>query len=478
MALTHETEEDRWTYNCEDCVRTREIGEVTAAMVESLKLQEVEAFQQSMFWPVLQCMQRGVAVDSKRVARLADELFEALADREDFFRRILGHPLNPQGRKQMLALFYEDLKQPIVWSKPKKGMPRAPTLGKAALQTIWAREPILRPLIDGIKEWRTLKIFLRNFVQAKLDVDGRMRTSYNVCGTESFRLASRKNAFGSGTNLQNVPKGDEASDAGDGEEEEDDEDSVETMTGPAAFRLPNVRKIFVPDPGFTMFDTDLSKADLRIVVEESDATELRQMLAEGRDPYIEMAREYFRDPTIKKQRDDGSEEPRYRTFKSFAHGTHYLGTPQGLSERIGLLVHDVDRLQRWYFGRNPAIKIWQERFKQEVAAKRYVENIFGYRRYYFDRVDDKLFRKAIAWVPQSTVAIYINKIWKRIHDTLPHIWILLQVHDSLVGQFPTFRKAEALRELAEASKIVLPYPHPLIIPVGVKTSEISWGHCE
>jgi hypothetical protein len=113
-----------------------------------------------------------------------------------------------------------------------------------------------------------------------------------------------------------------------------------------------------------------------------------------------------------------------------------------------------------------------------VAAKRYVENIFGYRRYYFDRPDDAMFREAIAWLPQSTVALYINRIWMNLFERFPHIWILLQVHDSLVGQFPTFRKEECLRQLGEASQITLPYADPLIIPVGIKTSERSWGDCE
>ena len=64
-----------------------------------------------------------------------------------------------------------------------------------------------------------------------------------------------------------------------------------------------------------------------------------------------------------------------------------------------------------------------------------------------------------------------------LYEKYPHIWVLLQVHDSLVGQFPMHRKAECLRQLHEAGQIVLPYADPLIIPVGIKTSDRSWGHC-
>jgi DNA polymerase-1 len=454
----HETEEDRWRYNCEDCVRTREVGEVSTANIAKLGLESVDAFQQKFFWPALQAMQRGVAIDKKLRGEMALELQEEMSSREEYFRSVLGHPLNPKSPKQMQELFYNDLKCRPNWSKPKPGLGRTLTLDDKALEKISHEEPILLPLIRAIQEYRSLGVFLSTFVLAPLDVDGRMRTSYNICGTETYRFSSSENAFGSGTNLQNIPKGG------------DDDDS--------GLRLPNVRRLFVPDPGFTIFDTDLSKADLRIVAWESDEHELKAMLKEGRDPYVETAREFHHDPSIKKLRSDGSEDPRYKTFKSFAHGSHYLGTPHGLSQRLGLTVAAAERTQKWYFGKYPAIRRWQEEFKAQVASRRYVENIFGYRRYYFDRPDDAMFREAIAWLPQSTVALYINRIWMSIYERFPHIWILLQVHDSLVGQFPTFRKEESLRQLAEASQITLPYADPLIIPVGIKTSEKSWGDCE
>lgn len=450
-------EEKRWRYNGTDCVRTREVGEESAKVIESLGLQSVDAFQQEFFWPVLQCMQRGIAVDKRLRLKFRDELMEEIADREQYFLDVLGHPLNPKSPLQMCKLFYEDLQQKPIYSRATKTSPSHLTCNDEALQAIALREPLLRPLIQRIAEYRSLGVFLSTFVNAPLDVDGRMRTSYNICGTETFRFSSSENAFGSGTNLQNIPKGGDDAETG--------------------LVLPNVRKIFVPDPGYEIFDKDLSKADLRIVTWEADEPEMKAMLKEGKDPYVEIAREFYKDPTIKKTRADGSEDPRYRTFKSFAHGTHYLGTPYGLAGRLGLTVHVAERTQRWYLGRMQRIAAWQKEFCAALMSRRYVENIFGYRRYYFGRVDEATCREAIAWVPQSTVALYINRIWMNIYKRYPHIWILLQVHDSLVGQYPIHRREECLKQLDEASQIVLPYNDPLIIPSGTKTSSLSWGHC-
>lgn len=454
----HETELDLWHYNCLDCTYTFEIAEIEEAMIKDMGLQEPHEFQQAMFYPVLQAMQRGVRIDKEERKRFSKELKNEMVKREQFFQTVLGHPFNPRSPVQMTKLFYEDLGQKPIMSRATKKLPAHVTCNDEALKKIAVREPLLRPIVRSIQEYRTLGVFNSTFVEAELDIDGRMRCSYNICGTESFRLNSAENAFGSGTNLQNVPMGGE----------EDDSDLV----------LPNVRTLFIPDPGYEMFDTDLSKADLRVVAWEADEREMKAMLAEGRDPYIEAAREFYKDNSINKKRPDGLDDPRYKQFKAFAHGTHYLQSPHGLAQRQGMTVYAAEKLQAWYFGKYPKIKTWQEDFKAQVYKRRYVENKFGYRRYYFDRISDDTCREAIAWVPQSTVAIYINKVWMNLYKNYPEIWVLLQVHDSLVGQYPIHRREEALANLAKAAKIIVPYDDPLIIPVGIKTSQKSWGDCK
>ena len=134
------TEDQLWRYNCVDCVRTRESGEALLGVVEKMHLGSVDEFQQKFFWPVLQCMQRGVAIDKKLRQKLADELLEEMAAREEYFAYVLGHPLNPRSKTQMAKLFYEDLKQQPIWSRAKKGSPSHITCDGEALAKIALRE--------------------------------------------------------------------------------------------------------------------------------------------------------------------------------------------------------------------------------------------------------------------------------------------------------------------------------------------------
>ena len=458
-------EDQLWSYNCVDCVRTREVGEVSASTVRTFGLQSVEDFQQELFYPVLQAMQRGVRIDKKIRSAFAGELQEEMSKREAFFFQILGHPLNPASPLQMKKLFYDDFGVQPVMTRAKKGSPAHVTCDDDALEVIMKREPITIPLIHAIQEYRSLGVFLSTFVLAALDYDSRMRCSYNICGTETYRFNSSKNAFESGTNLQNVPKGSE-------------EDGLV---------LPNVRKIFVPDQGFTFFDMDLDRADMQVVVWEADDGELKAALRKGVDMHllnaislagkdapdldwlVEGHGEYDRIRSIyKKER---------QLAKSFIHGTNYGGGARTMAIAAGITVAQAERFQRMYFGKYPGIKDWHTRTLAQLQSHRYVENRFGYRRYYFDRVDG-LLPEALAWVPQSTVACYINRVWMNIYKNIPEVWVLMQVHDSLCGQFPTHKKESLMARMKEeAAKVVIPYPDPLIIPVGIKTSEISWGAC-
>ena len=107
-----------------------------------------------------------------------------------------------------------------------------------------------------------------------------------------------------------------------------------------------------------------------------------------------------------------------------------------------------------------------------------LENRFGFRRYSFDRIDSEL-PEAIAWIPQSTVGHYINRIWLSIYHSLPDVQVLLQVHDSLAGQFPNSVTAMYKKHILDlASHVTVPYDDPLVIPLSLKTSIKSWGDCK
>lgn len=445
-----EGEDKYWIYNCTDACRTFAINEVLDSVVKTLGVAEVNEFQQALAPAVLQSMIRGVKVDLAERARFNAELTKEIETREAWIAEVLGRPVNIKSPKQLQEVFYKEFGlTPIIDKKTK-----AATTNDEALHRIAVREPILKPLTRRIAELRSLGVFRSTFVEARLDVDGRLRCSYNIAGTYTYRFASSKDAFGSGLNLQNVPSGGETEDGG--------------------LDLPNVRKLFVPDTGMEFFDIDLDSADLRIVTWESDCKWMKQQFAAGRKPYIEIMKEYYQNGDMSKK----SHPAEYGMFKALCHGTNYLGTPNGIAPRIGLDVGKVGKIQDWYFGLCPEIRKWQEEVKKQVTGRRFITNVFGYRFHFFDRIEGTIFNQAVAWIPQSTVGCLINRGYLNLYKRAPEVQVLLQVHDSLAGQFPIEGREKHIETVLRETAIPLPYSQPLLIPVGIKTSQKSWGDCE
>jgi uracil-DNA glycosylase len=484
-------EDQLWYYNLEDCVYTYEVAEVLESLTASMwpKSKEIHAFQQGMFWPVLQAMKRGVKIDPEKRKEVTKEVEGEIVRRYDFLREVLGHDLNPNSsgpNGQMQRLFYNDFKMPVQRTRATKGKPSHPTLDDDALNKLVRIEPLLKPIVNAILDIRTLRIFLSNFLYRSLDLDGRMRCSFNIGGSESgksapktYRLSSSESAFDTGGNLQVIPSekskalGKAAARGG-----------ISMLGDP--YQFPNIRDIFTPDPGYTWFDLDLERADLFVVCWEAEDEQLKAAMRLGTD--IHLLNAYVitgKEPppleemieTHPKYLDHRGRMKLTREFaKVFCHGTNYGGQPRTMAAHTGRSVAEIDRAQRIWFGAHPGIKRWHDRVKTQVTTRRFVENLFGYRWYVFDRVDS-IIPEAIAWIPQSTVSIVINKIWMNVYCNLPEVQILMQVHDSLPGQFPTSRASELISKLREQSQILVPYPDPLIIPVSIKTSEVSWGDC-
>ena len=106
---------------------------------------------------------------------------------------------------------------------------------------------------------------------------------------------------------------------------------------------------------------------------------------------------------------------------------------------------------------------------------RTVTNPFAYRMVFFDRVEG-LLPQALAWTPQSTIALLISLIHMAF-DEIEFVQVQLQQYDSLMGIYPTVKEEECLQKMNEAWQIVVPYADPLVIGMGLKTSTTSWGDC-
>lgn len=489
-----ESEDVLWNYNCKDAVKTFEVKIELEDLIKSFGLQAQFDFQMRVANDmVLSMMVRGIKTNPADRAKVAAELKAAIEALDLRLAPMVPESIIPtkKGSKpwyrsptKQKHLFYEVLGISPVFKKGSKASDedRATTTDKEALPIIAQREPIIKHLIDLLELRRSLGVYYSTFAEAEADPDNRMRCSYNITGTDTFRLSSSENIYGRAGNMQNIPSGNESED----------------------YDFPNMRKAFTPDTGYTIAEFDLAGADAQVVAWEANDADLKEAFRKGLKLHIHNVRMLYPEKTKDMTDEDLKATDHaggiYHNSKRRVHGTNYGAQPGTFTTKLRTSLAEEQEFHERWFHLHPGIKEWHNRTNRqlsglqcwrcnsltnggrlcpvcEAVTGRTIGNKFGYRIVYFDRIGD-LFTKALAWPPQSTVAINTNKGAVAIRDQCPWVELLLQVHDSLICQWPN-RYGDRLDEIKKAlHSIIVPYDDPLTIGWGCKLSKESWGHAE
>ena len=300
-------------------------------------------------------------------------------------------------------------------------------------------------------------------------------------------------------------------------------------------RLPNIRRIFVPDPGYVIVDADLAGADAQVVAWEAGDEKLKTAFKQGLKIHIMNARDMWPERTAnmtdKEIKATGDSGGLYYEIKRAVHGTNYGASPNALVAILGWTRAKAEGFQEKWFYLHPEIKGWHLRVERYLDGTqcwncdnleltfgkacpvcgtrpgRTVKNSFGFRRRYFDRLDGQILPQALAWNPQSTVAFAIDIGWvslsqgtefltqfshaeatmaswekwlvqPKAHSKWGHVvQFLLQVHDSIVFQVP-YEYEQDIPEIVADLQVNIPYPDPLVIPLSHAISRSSWGDCK
>lgn len=253
--------------------------------------------------------------------------------------------------------------------------------------------------------------------------------------------------------------------------------------------LPNVRKLFLTDPGYVQFEADLKGADAQVVAWEAEDEMLMQLFRSGLDVHAQNAEDMFSSKFS--QADKPRKKFLRKQCKLGVHLTNYGGTPPTLAQSLNWTRREAEDFQRRWFDLHPGVRdIFHRKVRESLERNRTVTNRFGFRIVYFDRIDN-VFTEALAWIPQSTVALVTyyaglqleQRFWPH-HQALNYVpppgdfaGLLLQTHDSLNFQF-LLQTLPPLRDIVRSLAVPIPYASPLTIPWELKQSTVSWGAME
>lgn len=464
--------EASWIYNGLDCCVTAEIyTELSSQMKdESPNVQSTHKYALAKLAPIMEMSMRGTRIDNRArwdVVRDIEEKIKFLdTNLQHIMEEVFEQRINWRSHVQLKKLFYDIFGCKPIKKRNAQGM-FAPTVNEEALETIskfylhagfFARYVLILRSLDK----------QLSFLKTEIDPDGRMRTSYNITGTNTGRLSSRLSEFGTGTNLQNVNR---------------------------SLRFP-----FIADPGMYFVNIDLEQADGRNVgaicyqtfidMGRSDVTYLARAAGlikpnekwegpigyelaaayldacESGDlhttvcrmvwpglkwPELEKDWKKFCDSIIAHGQDS------YRQLaKKGGHGTNYYGTPRTMAKHLHTSTLIIKSFQEKYFSAFPVIKLWHAFVIQSIKETGTITTPFGRRRMFWGRANDpSTHRQAIAYAPQSMTGEQIDRGLTQIWYHLPHVQLINQVHDSILLQIPYENHQEIIKECLEVMKVTL-----------------------
>lgn len=453
-----------WIYNGLDCCVTHEVCTELLPQLDNIT-GATYALSLALQAPVMEMNLRGVLIDEPArlraiksyrsdSERIEAQLYRIVHEGVGFLDfRNSGKTKAWRSNGLLAALLYDTMRLPEIRKRNERGE-LVRTVNRDALERLQVHF-IARPIISHILSLRDYGKKI-SVLETKIDLDGRLRTSFNIAGTTTGRFSSSFNDFGTGGNLQNIEE--------------------------------RLRRIFIADPGMKFANIDLEQADSRNVgalcwnvfrdptyLDACESGDLHTTVARMSKPDLPWTGDLRMDRRI-------AEQPYYRHHglrhmcKVLGHGTNYLGSAFEMEKHTKIDQETIKEFQTLYFKTFPSIQKGHEWIQEQILQEGYLVTPFGRRRWFMGRRDDRdTLKQAVAHMGQSMTADEMNyailNVWR-----LNLVQLLLQVHDSLLVQYPEEKENEIVPQLKKAMEIPLELEggRKFVVPVEVQVGW-NWG---
>ncbi|NJN69614.1 MAG: DNA polymerase I [Nitrospira sp.] len=388
--------------------------------------------------PVLAEIERnGFLLDITGLHELSKELERELDRMMETIARAAGEEFNVNSPKQLAVVLFDKLGlKPL--RKTKTGYSTdEDTLTQLATQ---------HELPAQILNYRSLSKLKSTYVDALPELvrpeTKRLHTSLNQTVASTGRLSSTD------PNLQNIP-----------------------VKGDYGLRI---REAFIVPKGHELLCADYSQIEPRILAHLSQDPRLLSVFTKGEDIHMATAMEIFSLPSSQITRD------MRRAAKTVVFGIVYGISPFGLSQNLGVPQTEAKKYIDTFFERFSAVRALMDRNIAEGREKGYTTTILGRRRPIPElQSGDPAQRGSgeriavnspIQGSAADLIKVAMINVHKKLHEELPHVKMILQVHDELIFEVPDHDLEETKRLVKQEMESVgkqLGISVPLKVDLGV-----------
>jgi DNA polymerase I len=423
-------------YSCEDADMSLRLRRVFEPQLETHQLTTLFDGVEIPLVDVLAEMEwTGIAIDLPWFASLKTRF---QAERQAVERQIYetaGTEFNINSNPQLREILFGKLNLPIV-----KRTSTGPSTDASVLKELAEEGHALPSLLMEYRELSKLEnTYLDALPRLVNPRTGRLHTSFNQTVASTGRLSS------SDPNLQNIP--------------------IRRELGR------DIRRGFIPRPGWHLMSADYSQIELRLLAHLSHDPAFVEAFQAGGDIHMQTAALIFDVPL---DQVNGTMRSRAKTI-NFA--TIYGQGPHALSRQLGIEHSEAKEFIARYFERFQGVRNYLDSMVAFARENGYVQTIFGRRRY-IPELRERNFnirafgeRTAANSPIQGSAADLIKIAMIRIDNVLRtrklQSKMLLQVHDELVFEVVPDELEEIKNVVKQQMEHAAELSVPLMVDIGV-----------
>ena len=381
----------------------------------------------------------GIQIDVEGLNKLLKE-YETLRDQYKTELAFIKD-INWNSSTQLAAVLYGEMYLPILerteGGKPSTSAPVLRKLSKMGYE-----------IVDKILSFRFYNNAINTFLSRWKDqeINGRLYPTFNIDTTRTGRTSC------SDPNLQQVP------------------------------RKVELRSLFTARPGYVLIEADQSQVELRVAAHYSKDPTMIKVYQDGGDLHTQTAKVIARTDTPTKQDRTKAKPVNF----GFLYGMVAKSFPPYAEDNYDQVftLEEATEFRNRFFSSYPKLLTWYELQKQECLNNGGVSTLFGRFRKIPDiyssswKLKSSAERISINTPVQSSASDILISGLIEIVLTMPEVFVVGTVHDSILVEVPIERSEECKKRIVEIMKnpkLLSTFGVKLLVPLDVDAEEGNWG---
>lgn len=403
-----------------------------SVLLQELKKNKMDELYNQIEFPLCQVLysmeKKGILIDREQLSQFGQMLAERIDDCEKIIFSYAEEQFNINSTKQLGELLFDKLGLPVI-KKTKTGY----STNADVLEKLKNRHPII-PAIMDYRMLTKLKSTYADGLMNGIGTDGRIHTTFQNLVTATGRLSSSE------PNLQNIP--------------------VRTDLGA------EIRKMFIPRPGYVLVDADYSQIELRVLAHIAQDTVMQDAFIRGMDIHTVTASQVF---NVEPENVTALQR---RHAKAVNFGIVYGISEFSLADDIGVSRYEAKNYIENYLNKYRGVRDYMKCVVQDATDCGFTKTLYGRRRYIPElkssnyNIRQSAERIALNTPIQGTAADLIKiamiNVYNALADRYPDAHLLLQVHDELIVECPEEIANDVASMVSEQMQSVAKLSVPLL----------------